>query len=195
MASVAIWTDGSGPDGDGWCGYGAILLGRTREREVFGWLKPPATNQQAEMMAAIAGLKALKGIGHEVNIFSDSAYVVNCFRNLWIVNWRANGWKTYSGSNVANRELWETLESLVANHDVTFRHVKGHNGNVMNERADKLARTAREWGKGVDRLVQSQERIREMRKATAPIPGRSDANAGQGRPQRRRRARGKASGR
>ena len=147
LTEVTIFTDGSASNLDGSGGYAALLLANGREKIISGSAYN-TTNQRMELMAAIQGLAALKRRRRrwKVKLYSDSAYVVNGFNQEWVVKWRANGWYNYRNKPVANRELWETLESLVVLHDVEFIHVKGHAGNVMNERVDGLASQARRLG-------------------------------------------------
>ena len=79
-----------------------------------------------ELTAVIEGFAALKRDGLQVDVFSDSSYVMNCFRNGWYKSWEKNGWKTSSGKPVENQELWKALLALVRKHDVRFFRVKGH---------------------------------------------------------------------
>jgi ribonuclease HI len=110
------------------------------ERELSGG-ETSTTNQRMELTGAIEGLRSLKG-RRRVELYSDSAYLVNCFRDKWYERWRQNGWKNVQNKPVGNRDLWETLIALVEQHDVTWHKVAGHAGDVMNERADRLARRA-----------------------------------------------------
>lgn len=143
---VTIYTDGSSSPADKSGGWAALLIANGREKEVAGW-EVDTTNQRMELMAAIGGLSALKQKRRwKVKLYSDSAYLVNCFLQEWYVKWRANGWLNYRNKPVANRELWETLESLVVLYDVEFIHVKGHAGHPVNERVDRLASEARRFG-------------------------------------------------
>ena len=99
------------------------------------------TNNIMEITAVLEGLKCLK---HEceVEVYSDSAYVVNAFNQGWIYNWKKNNWKTADKSPVKNKELWEELYELTKKHKVTFIKVKGHADNIYNNRCDELARNA-----------------------------------------------------
>lgn len=123
-----------------------MLIAKGHEKVVTGW-ESDTTNQRMELMAAIGAFTALKRTRRwKVKVYSDSAYLVNCFNQGWYIKWRSNGWLNYRNKPVANRELWETLESLVVLFDVEFEHVKGHAGNSINERVDRLASEARRLG-------------------------------------------------
>lgn len=98
---------------------------------------PATTNQRMEVRAALEAIRAIPG---PLVVVSDSTYVVNCFKNGWWVGWHARGWLTSAKKPVANRDLWEPLIDLVRDRgDVTFRWVKGHSGNQMNDLVDRLA--------------------------------------------------------
>lgn len=110
--------------------------------EIFG-SERGTTSQRMEMTALLKVLERFEPPRHFI-IHSDSAYVINCFQQNWIAGWRRRGWITTAGKPVANRDLWEALEALVKAHaSVRFIKVKGHAGNPLNERADKLAGKAR----------------------------------------------------
>ena len=95
------------------------------------------TNQRMEISAVLHAVNSHDG---PLDIVSDSTYVVNCFRDKWYVGWRARGWKNSQRKPVANRDLWEPLIDLVlARGDVTFRWVKGHGADKMNDLVDRLA--------------------------------------------------------
>ena len=96
------------------------------------------TNNIMELTAVIEALKILKR-PCKVNIYSDSAYVVNAFLQKWIYGWMKKGWKTAGGDPVKNKELWQELYSLTKTHDVTFIKVKGHADNEFNNRCDEMA--------------------------------------------------------
>ena len=121
-------------------GWGTILMWKDNKKELSGGVKE-TTNNIMEITAVIEGLKTLK-FECEVEIYSDSAYVVNAFNNHWIENWKKNNWKTANKQPVKNKELWEELYSLTEKHKVTFIKVKGHSDNEYNNRCDELARNA-----------------------------------------------------
>ena len=137
---VVMYTDGACSGNPGPGGWGAILIEAGRERELSGG-ENPTTNQRMELTAPIQGLRALSG-RRRVDIYSDSAYVINCFRDRWYERWRKNGWLNSQKKPVENRDLWEALIALVEQHDVTWHKVAGHSGDPLNDRADALARAA-----------------------------------------------------
>ena len=122
-------------------GWGAILTHQDTVREIRGGERN-TSNQRMELTACIEALERLKGSGRHVVVFSDSAYLVNGMTQRWYDRWRRNGWLNYRKKPVENRDLWERLLALTANHDVVFRKVSGHSGVRLNERADELARQA-----------------------------------------------------
>lgn len=121
-------------------GWGTILMCEGNKKEISGG-KQDTTNNVMEITAVIEGLKLLK-YPCEIEIYSDSAYVVNAFNQNWIANWKKNNWKNSKKEDVKNRELWEELEKLIKPHEVTFIKVKGHSDNEFNNRCDELARNA-----------------------------------------------------
>jgi len=137
---IRIYTDGACSGNPGPGGWAAIVLDGEHERELSGG-ENPTTNQRMEVKGAIEGLRSLDG-RRRVELYSDSAYLVNCFRDKWYVRWRQNGWKNAQNKPVGNRDLWESLIALVERHDVTWHKVAGHTGDPLNERADRLARGA-----------------------------------------------------
>lgn len=138
MEKVEIYTDGACSGNPGPGGWGAVLLYKENKREISGGEKQ-TTNNIMEITAVIEALKSLK-FPCEVKLYSDSAYVVNCFKQGWIYNWRKNNWKTASKEPVKNKELWEDLYELTQKHKVEFIKVKGHSDNELNNRCDELAR-------------------------------------------------------
>ena len=143
---VSIYTDGSArgnPDGPG--GYGCILQyvdsqGRLHDKEISqGYIK--TTNNRMELMAAIAALEALTK-PCEVELYSDSQYLVNAFEKNWIESWQRKGWKRSGNEPVKNIDLWKRLLKAVEPHNIRFIWVRGHDGNELNERCDELATSA-----------------------------------------------------
>ena len=137
MKHIQIYTDGACSYNPGPGGWGAILIYNGVEKRISGG-EPNTTNNRMELLAVINGLSCLKE-KCEVEIFSDSAYVVNACIQNWVDNWKANGWKKQKNS-IKNLELWKQLDSLVNFHNVKFIKVKGHSDNVYNNECDKMAR-------------------------------------------------------
>lgn len=99
------------------------------------------TSQRMELTAALEGLRAIPG-RRRVRLHSDSAYLVNCFRDRWWERWGRNGWVGSKRQPVANRDLWERLVAESLRHEVEWVKVAGHSGEPLNERVDALARAA-----------------------------------------------------
>ena len=140
MEEVIIYTDGACSGNPGPGGYGAILMLGENKKEISGG-KKDTTNNVMELSAVIEALKLLKR-PCKVQLYSDSAYVINAFLQHWIYGWMKNGWKTSNKEDVKNKELWQELINLTKVHDVTFHKVKGHSDNEFNNRCDELAREA-----------------------------------------------------
>jgi ribonuclease HI len=137
MKKVTIYTDGacSGNPGDG--GWGAVLRYGGHEKEISGF-EENTTNNRMELTAAVEALKVLKE-PCEVELYSDSAYMVNAFNAGWLQGWKMNGWMTAGKDEVKNIELWKQLDQLARMHRITWIKVKGHADNEYNNRCDKLA--------------------------------------------------------
>ncbi len=138
MDEVTIYTDGACSGNPGPGGWGSILIFGENSKEISGG-SANTTNNIMELTAVIEALKLLKR-PCKVNVYSDSAYVVNAFNQNWIYGWMKKGWKTAGNSPVKNKELWQELYSLTKVLDVTFNKVKGHADNELNNRCDELAR-------------------------------------------------------
>lgn len=172
--SIHLWGDGSSINngenvGCGGCGYtllfgdfGKVCDEDGKVKEVFktkyceddkfmltGWeaSKEHTTNQREEIKAIIYGLKRIKNYELPIEVFSDSAYLVNCMNDKWHINWRNNGWKNSSKKPVENQDLWEELLEIVEDNflNIRWNKVKGHSKIYYNEQCDKLA------GKGLDK--------------------------------------------
>ena len=138
MDEVTIYTDGACSGNPGPGGWAAVLLYKDTRKEISGGSKE-TTNNIMEMTAVIESLKALKR-PCKVNLYSDSAYVVNAFLDNWIDSWIKNNWKNSKKEPVKNAELWKELIELTKIHEVTFNKVKGHSDVELNNRCDELAR-------------------------------------------------------
>jgi ribonuclease HI len=130
---TTVYTDGAcsgnpGPGGWAWAVPGGAWA---------SGFAAHTTNQRMEITAALEAVRALTG---PVDVVSDSTYVVNCFRDGWWRGWLARGWRNTSRKPVANRDLWEPLIELYRTRgDISFRWVKGHSGDAMNDLVDELA--------------------------------------------------------
>lgn len=137
MKEVTIYTDGACSGNPGKGGWGAVLIYGNIQRELCGF-EEVTTNNKMELTACIEALKMLKEPCN-VNLFSDSAYVVNAFNDDWISGWIKNNWRNSQKKEVANIELWKELIELTKFHSVVFNKVKGHAGDKYNEICDALA--------------------------------------------------------
>ena len=137
--TVDLFTDGACSGNPGPGGWGAILRFRGTEKELSGG-EMQTTNNRMELMAAIAGLEALKR-AVKVRVHTDSMYLKDGITK-WIHGWKKKGWKTADKKPVKNVDLWQRLEKAIAEHDVSWHWVRGHSGHAENERADELARVA-----------------------------------------------------
>ena len=154
---VKIYTDGAArgnPDGPG--GYGTVLefidsKGQLNTKELSCGYKK-TTNNRMELMAVIAGLEALNR-PCEIELYSDSKYVVDAFNQHWIDGWLKKGWKRGKNEPVKNVDLWKRLLKAKEPHQITFIWVKGHDGHPQNERCDTLATTAADGGNLLDDVI------------------------------------------
>ncbi len=136
MKNVTIYTDGACSGNPGVGGWGAILFYKDIEKEISGF-SPQTTNNKMELTAAIEALTLLKE-PCQVELYSDSAYLVNAFNEKWIYGWKKKNWQK-SGEDMPNADLWQKLYELNSTHKITFIKVKGHSDNEFNNRCDKLA--------------------------------------------------------
>ena len=139
MATIDIYTDGACRGNPGPGGWAALLLAGDNEREISG-AEAQTTNNRMELTAVIRALEALKR-PVEAAIYTDSQYVRKGVLE-WMPNWKARGWKTADKKPVKNQDLWQVLDALVVLHKLEWHWVKGHSGNVGNERVDQLANRA-----------------------------------------------------
>ena len=145
LTRVVAYTDGSSRGNPGPGGYGAVLLyvdpaGEEHRKELSQGYRV-TTNKRMELLGAIVALEALKR-PCEVELHSDSQYVVNAFNQHWVEGWLRKGWKNSQKQPVKNVDLWQRLLAAMRPHRVTWLWVKGHAGHELNERADELATRA-----------------------------------------------------
>lgn len=138
MTKVTIYTDGSCSGNPGPGGWGAILIYNDIKKEISGG-ENPTTNNKMELTAALNALLMLK---HpcQVDLYSDSAYLINCFKNDWLKAWKKNNWVNSKKEPVKNVDLWMKLDELTLVHKINWIKVKGHADNKYNNRCDELAR-------------------------------------------------------
>ena len=134
---VDIYTDGACSGNPGPGGWGVLLIWEEHQKEIWGSASD-TTNNRMELMAAIQGLEILKQSAN-VQIFTDSTYVKNGITQ-WIQGRKKNGWKTSNKKAVKNEDLWKRLDMALVGHQIKWNWVRGHAGNIHNERADKLAK-------------------------------------------------------
>ena len=130
---IKIYTDGACSGNPGPGGYGAVLLFKNHRKEIFGGFRK-TTNNRMELLAVILSLEAIKASGIPIVLYSDSSYVVNAVEKGWLFDWENKAFK-----KIKNPDLWKRFLVVFRKHSVSFVWVKGHDGNVENERCDKLA--------------------------------------------------------
>ena len=137
MKHIQIFTDGACSGNPGPGGWGAILRYKAHEKELSGG-EAETTNNRMELMALIAALEQLKE-PCEIDLCSDSQYVINGLQKGWAKGWRARGWKKADKSPALNSDLWARLLDLSEAHTIHSNWIKGHAGHPENERCDRLA--------------------------------------------------------
>lgn len=134
--AVEIWTDGACKGNPGWGGWGALMRHGRHQKELCGG-EPDTTNNRMELRAVIEALRALKR-PCQVIVHTDSQYVQKGMSE-WMTGWKRRQWRTADKKPVKNADLWQELDALVAQHEVSWQWVRGHAGDPGNERADQLA--------------------------------------------------------
>jgi len=137
LKKVYLYTDGACSGNPGPGGWGAVLKYGGQEKELSGG-EPETTNNRMELTAVIEGLSALKE-PCEVELCSDSTYVIDSIQKKWVYNWQRKGWRKSDNSPALNVDLWQRLLPLLETHKVSFVWVRGHTGHPENERCDRLA--------------------------------------------------------
>ncbi|MEG0156620.1 MAG: ribonuclease H [Anaerovoracaceae bacterium] len=148
MTVLKLYTDGAcsgNQNEENLGGWGAILAYGEHEKELFGGEKN-TTNNRMEMTALLMALRAIKKENQTIEIYSDSSYLMDCFRKKWYVNWLRNGWQTSAKKPVENKDLWEALLPFLDCHQLSFYRVKGHvNLDHPSTNEDKLYAKFKEW--------------------------------------------------
>ena len=140
MNKVDIYTDGACIGNPGPGGWAFIIKYSNGETKEFSGSEKYTTNNKMELTAAIKAIKYLKK-KIIINIYTDSKYLKDGI-TIWIKKWKLNGWKTSNKKKVKNSDLWKLLEEKIHNHEIHWTWVKGHNENILNEKADMLAKKA-----------------------------------------------------
>ena len=134
-----VYTDGACLGNPGPGGYAAVILNSDSEKlKTVSGSAENSTNNRMELKAVIEALKLMPK-NTKIELYSDSSYVLKGLSS-WMQNWKNNGWKTSSKKEVANRDLWEELDNLISNFELSYQKVKGHSGNYYNEEVDNLAK-------------------------------------------------------
>jgi len=141
---IEIYTDGACKGNPGVGGWGALIINGLAEDEIYGGEKE-TTNNRMELKAVIMALEKINN-NEKATIYTDSVYVQKGI-NEWIDKWKVNGWRASNKKSVKNKDLWVELDELSANFQLTWVWVKGHSGNIGNEKADNLA------NKGVEQVM------------------------------------------
>ena len=144
MPTISIYTDGAcsgNGKSDATGGWGYIILGLKLFAIQGQGKEPSTTNQRMELQAAIEALKRIEKISFadSITLYTDSAYLSNCWKQNWWRTWISNGWRNSKKEPVANKDLWEQLVPWFDNVNFSIEKVKGHSGDKYNEIVDKLA--------------------------------------------------------
>jgi ribonuclease HI len=134
---VVLYSDGACLGNPGPGGYGTVLLFGAHRKELSAGFRR-TTNNRMELLGAIVGLEALKR-PCAVTLWSDSQYLVHALTKGWLDGWQAKGWRTSGKQPVKNQDLWQRLLRAIGEHEIEWRWVRGHTGDVENERCDQLA--------------------------------------------------------
>lgn len=144
MKEVTIYTDGGARGNPGPGGYGAVVTFGKHRKELNGAFEH-TTNNRMELMAAISALEILTE-PCTVILYSDSKYLVDAMVKGWLVGWKKKGWVKSDRKPVLNKDLWQRLDAVAGKHGITWKWVKGHAGNELNERCDELVHEAIDAG-------------------------------------------------
>ncbi len=142
--AVVIYSDGACLGNPGPGGYGTVLIAGKHRKEVSAGFRR-TTNNRMELLGAIVGLETLSR-PCAVQLWSDSQYVIHAMTKGWLDGWQKRGWRTSQKEPVKNQDLWQRLLAAIGEHDIDWQWVRGHTGNVENERCDQLAVAAASGG-------------------------------------------------
>lgn len=161
LKKIVLYTDGACTGNPGPGGYGIVLLFQQHRKEISGGYRL-TTNNRMEMMGVIIGLQALKE-RCDVTIYTDSQYIVESIEKGWVSRWQANNWMRNKKDKAVNPDLWAEILSLCKKHKVKFNWVRGHAGNIENERCDQLAVSATKLKDlPIDSYYEESLKIREI---------------------------------
>ena len=135
-----IYTDGACSGNPGPGGWGAVIIDEKNNQIELSGSEKSTTNNRMELLAPIKALKKIKTEA-KTTIFTDSTYLKNGITE-WIKKWEINGWKSANKKPIKNKDLWQELKILTQKKDITWKWVKAHAGNTLNELADQLATKA-----------------------------------------------------
>lgn len=138
MSKITVYTDGAAKGNPGRGGYGVVMMSGSHKKELSEGFKN-TTNNRMELMSVIVALETIKKENAQVEIFSDSKYVVDSVEKGWVFGWKKKGFK-----GKKNIDLWQRFLKIYPKHQIKFNWVKGHAGNHYNERCDELAVQAAE---------------------------------------------------
>lgn len=141
---MVIYSDGACLGNPGPGGYGTVLLAGKHRKELSAGYRH-TTNNRMELLGAIVGLEALKR-PCQVTLWSDSQYLIHALSKGWLAGWQRKGWRTADKKAVKNQDLWQRLLRAIGEHEIDWQWVRGHSGNVENERCDRLAMAAATGG-------------------------------------------------
>ncbi len=141
MSTITIYTDGAAKGNPGNGGYGIVMMSGNHRKEISEGYRN-TTNNRMELLSVIVALETIKKYSIDVQVFSDSKYVVDSVEKGWVFGWQKKGFK-----GKKNIDLWKRFLKIYPKHNVKFNWVKGHAGNIYNERCDQLAVAAAEGDK------------------------------------------------
>ena len=148
MKILKLYTDGAcsgNQNKENIGGWGAVLEYGSHQKQIYGG-EFNTTNNRMEMTALLRAFEAVRTDGQTIWVFSDSSYLMNCFREGWYIKWMKNGWKNSAKKDVENRDIWEQLIPYLNKHNITFFRVKGHvNLKSKSLKMDELFASFREW--------------------------------------------------